>query len=266
MKKGGDSIQIDKGGFVRIHHTILEVLATAPLRGQQFRCLMFLFRTTYGFNRKEAKISLREWAIGTGMQRQNVWRELQILMKGNVIVAHGNGEKRSMTWAFNKYHEQWRFDSVITDDDKSVVTNDDRISESVITDDDSDEKSVINVDYKSVITRSHTRDLKDNKDTTTTTTEGSGSGSFLNPSFSTVVRYWQENMQCAVTPIIESDLKQLDAEYGESVVIDAIGIAARANKHEMRYVKGVLNRRASAVEVSANGANHSSRKVLVDDD
>jgi len=262
VRKSGDSIQIDKGGFVRIHHTILEVLATAPLRGQHFRCLMFLFRTTYGFNRKEAKISLREWAAGTGMKRQNVWRELQILIKGNVIVAHGNGEKRSMTWGFNKYHEQWRFDSVITDDDNSVITDDDRITESVIMDDDSDEKSVINVDYKSVITRSHTRDLKDNKDTTTTTTESSGGSSFSNPSPSTVLRYWQENMQCAVTPIIESDLEQLDAEYGEAVVIDAIGIAVRANKHEMRYVQGVLKRKGTSV----NGANGHGEWRLIDDE
>lgn len=164
MATGGDGIQVDKGGFVRVHQTILELLATAPLRGQQFRCLMFLFRKTYGFNKKEDTISLKEWADGTGMKRQNVWRELQTLIRCNVIYGNSNGAKKAMTWGFNKYHEQWSFESVITGDDKSVITYDDNFSESVIVHDDSSEKSVINVDDKSVITRSHTRDLKDNKD------------------------------------------------------------------------------------------------------
>lgn len=155
----GASIQIEDGGFLKIHNLIFEALATAPLRGQQFRCLMFLFRQTYGYNKKEERISLAEWEKGTGMKRQNVWRELQILIAHNVIYKKSNGPKRANTWGFNKYCEQWQFDSVITDDDKSVITTD---YTTVITDDYREEPSVIASDDKSVITP-HERKSKDNK-------------------------------------------------------------------------------------------------------
>lgn len=160
----GDGIQVDQGGFVRIHNTILELLAKAPLRGQQFRCLMFLFRKTYGYNKKEDKISLKEWASGTNMERHNVWRELQILLKCNMIYCISHGPKRAMTWGFNKYHEKWNFESVVADDYKSVVTDDDSFGKSVVTGDYTEEQSVVTIDYKSVVTDSHTRELKDSKD------------------------------------------------------------------------------------------------------
>jgi phage replication O-like protein O len=166
----GDDIQVDKGGFVRIHNTILEKLAKAHLRGQQYRLILFLFRMTYGYNKKENKISLKQWADGTDLQRQNVWRELHLLVEWQVIYMKSNGERRPATWGFNKYFDQWKIPTVITDDYKSVIICDYTNEQSVITGDYSDEKSVITGDYKSVITLSHTRELKDSKDSSSTTT------------------------------------------------------------------------------------------------
>jgi phage replication O-like protein O len=258
VTKGGDGIQIDGGGFVRVHHEILEVLATAPLRGQQFRCLLFLLRATYGFNRKEARISLEEWAVGTGMKRQNVWRELQSLMKCNVIYAKSNGPKRSQTWGFNKYYERWRLESVITDDYKSVITGDDS---SVITDDYRDEKSVITDDYKSVITVHESKD-KDIK-TTTTTTEGGGGSSFLSLQQDPVLRCWAENIDPELTPILIADLESSVAIHGINEVLNAIATAVRADNKTMRYVKGVLNRRREVTNGHyANGNGTHTREVL----
>ena len=128
-------------GYTAVANEIMEALSKAPLRGQQFRCLMFLFRKTYGFNKKEDKISLSEWEKGTGMKRQNVWRELEMLIKCNVIYKKSSGPKRPNTWGFNKHYKDWNLESVIADDDKSVIT-----------DDYSPEPSVISSDDKSVIT------------------------------------------------------------------------------------------------------------------
>lgn len=173
--ESGNGVQVDKGGFVRIHNTILELLAKAPLRGQQFRCLFFLFRKTYGYNQKESKISLKEWSEGTNLLRQNVWRELQLLIKCKVIYMKSDGPKRANIYGFNKYFEQWNFESVITDDDSSAIVDDDSLDEPVISNDYSDEESVIIDDNKSVITSSHTRELKDNKDSSNSSLLAAGS-------------------------------------------------------------------------------------------
>jgi phage replication O-like protein O len=103
----GPSIQIDNGDFTRIHNAILDKLACMPLSGRQFRCLMFLFRKTYGFNKKIDKISLSQWTEGTGIARQHVWAILHSLQTARIVYCESNGPKRAMTWGFNKYHEQW---------------------------------------------------------------------------------------------------------------------------------------------------------------
>lgn len=183
----GDSIQIDKGGYVRVHYAIFEFLAKAPLRGQQFRCLMFLFRKTYGYNKKEDSISLQQWADGTGLKRQNVWRELQLLIKCKVIYMRSSGPKRANTWGFNKRHEQWQLESVIAEDD----------SQSVITDDYSCEPSVITDDDKSVITP-HER-TKDNKDKLPTAIDDEDGNDVM-----ALIRLAYENV-CKVGPPMQSD-------------------------------------------------------------
>ena len=144
MRHSGNGPQREDG-FTAIANEIMEQLAAVSLRGQQFRCLMFLFRKTYGFNKKEDKISLSQWAQGTKLDRNNAWRELQGLIKRNVIYCKSNGPKRPMTWGFNKHYDTWMGDSVVFCDYSSV-------GESVVAEDYSQETTVVAEDYKSVVT------------------------------------------------------------------------------------------------------------------
>ena len=57
----GSEIQVDAGNFTRIHNAILERLAkSTDLNGAAFRCLMFLFRQTYGFGKKQDTLSFSQ--------------------------------------------------------------------------------------------------------------------------------------------------------------------------------------------------------------
>lgn len=133
----GADIQVEDGNWSKVHNGIWKALARTPLTGGEFRCLMFLFEKTYGYRKKEDKISLSQWSDGTGMKRQNVWVLLQGLIKRNVIYATSHGPKRAMTWGFNKYHEQWDIASVMPEHDNSVLPDNDRIEESVMLEHDS---------------------------------------------------------------------------------------------------------------------------------
>lgn len=105
----GSEIQIENGGFTRIHNEILCQLANADMNGPEFRCVFYLLRMTYGYQKKEAKISLDEWAVATGLDRGNVARTLRNLIQWRVILKTetGNGRGHKSTYAFNKYYEQW---------------------------------------------------------------------------------------------------------------------------------------------------------------
>lgn len=130
-----------ENGYTAIAHELLEQIILAPLRGQQYKCLLFLARKTYGFNKKSDKLSLSQWAEGTGIERHNVWRELQGLIALNIIHVTDNGPKRPKTYAINKDYDTWNRQTVVDGDYKSVVA-----------DDYSSTPSVVEDDYKSVVT------------------------------------------------------------------------------------------------------------------
>ena len=107
MVSDGAEIQ-PENGFVKIHPAILELLAQRQLSGREFRCLLFLFRKTYGFQKKEDKISLSQWAEGTGIPRTRVGAVLDNLVNQNIIYRIDNGAKRPSRWGFNKHFETWQ--------------------------------------------------------------------------------------------------------------------------------------------------------------
>ena len=107
MVSDGAAIQ-PENGFVKIHPAILELLAQRQLSGREFRCLLFLFRKTYGFQKKEDKISLSQWAEGTGIPRTRVGAVLDNLVNQNIIYRIDNGAKRPSRWGFNKHFETWQ--------------------------------------------------------------------------------------------------------------------------------------------------------------
>ena len=106
-------IQTDNG-FVRIHPAILELLARQTLSGREFRCLMFLFRKTYGYHKKEDRISLSQWEQGTGIPRTRVGAVLTELAEKKIVTKTDNGANRPATWSFNKYFETWQTGETVT--------------------------------------------------------------------------------------------------------------------------------------------------------
>ncbi len=103
----GADIQIDDGDYTRIHYAILEALAEARLSGAEFRILMFLFRKTYGWNKKEDRISLAQWAEGTNTARPHVLKILNGLVAKNIVIRR-NDDEQVPWYSFNKYREQWQ--------------------------------------------------------------------------------------------------------------------------------------------------------------
>ena len=107
MVASGAEIQPDKN-WTKIHNSILELLATSSFTAREFRCLMFLLRMTYGYQCKEAAISLTEWENGTDLRRGHVNTTLKGLVARHVITKTETGTRSKPVWSFNKYFEQWQ--------------------------------------------------------------------------------------------------------------------------------------------------------------
>jgi len=102
----GKEIQIEEGEYTRIHNAILEILAYARLSGSEFHCIMFLLRKTYGWGKKEDRISLSQWAEGTKTKRSHISDTLNQLIANNIIYRVYD-KSQIPVYGFNKYIEKW---------------------------------------------------------------------------------------------------------------------------------------------------------------
>lgn len=118
------SIQVENGNFARIHNEISERLARTDLSGAEFRCLWFLLRKTYGYQKKQDQISYAQFADGTSMDRRSAIRALDKLVNRKIIYRIENGNNRPQTWGFNKYFEHWDHASDENDTSAVVQTSD----------------------------------------------------------------------------------------------------------------------------------------------
>ena len=93
-------------GFLKIANEIIDALARLHLSGNQWRVLMVVLRQTYGWNQKEARITVTQFQQKTGLDRRHTVRELNALISRKIIAKIGNG--KNITYRFQKDFSQWQ--------------------------------------------------------------------------------------------------------------------------------------------------------------
>jgi len=72
-------------GYTRIADTILEKVAKTKLNGTQFRILMIVWRSTYGWQKKEHELSLSYLATATKLDKRQLQRELNKMIDMKIL-------------------------------------------------------------------------------------------------------------------------------------------------------------------------------------
>lgn len=95
-----------KHGYTKIANEILESLVNTPLLGAELRVLLHIIRKTYGYNKKQDRISFTQFEKATGISRQTINKTLKNLIAKGMIVKiylpEGN-----IGYTFIKDHEKW---------------------------------------------------------------------------------------------------------------------------------------------------------------
>jgi phage replication O-like protein O len=94
-----------ENGFTRIANEILEAIGKTKLNGHEFRILIILFRQTYGYGKKNDKISAAQWEEFTGINRRKIWEAIDGLKKKNIIIIDNN--HNTNIYSFQKNYEEW---------------------------------------------------------------------------------------------------------------------------------------------------------------
>jgi phage replication O-like protein O len=94
--------------YTRISNELMEQLPFFKFNGTQLRLLLIVIRFTYGFCRKEWELSLKFLSNATGLHKEQVKRELNTLIAGNVItVIKAASFNQTRVLALNKDYDKW---------------------------------------------------------------------------------------------------------------------------------------------------------------
>lgn len=92
--------------FTQIPNELLEALARIRIPGEPRQVLDVIFRRTYGFHKKVDAISLSQFCLATGLQRNTICKAIKKLLFINLITKKGT--TTSTLYAINKNFETWR--------------------------------------------------------------------------------------------------------------------------------------------------------------
>jgi phage replication O-like protein O len=104
-----------ENGYTRIANEIMEALAKIRIPGEARQVLDAVFRKTYGWNKREDKISLSQFEKMTGLARPSICRAIKKLLIMNIIEKSGNskslftkrGNDKISVYSIQKNHNDW---------------------------------------------------------------------------------------------------------------------------------------------------------------
>ncbi|MGQ7249552.1 replication protein [Halomonas sp. V046] len=92
-------------GFTRIANELMEQVMAAPLTLREMRVVLAVIRLTYGWNRKQARVTGGLLGKLTGLPDTKASQTLAALVEKNVVTRHG-GSRSPVS--FNKHADQWK--------------------------------------------------------------------------------------------------------------------------------------------------------------
>lgn len=154
-----DDVQTENG-YTAIAHEILEKLAQIKLSPTQYRLILIIWRFTYGFRRKEHKMSLSFLSQATKCDKRHIQRELKELAERRIVNQRQEGIDRII--GFNKHYSQWVGEIDNGNLDNGETDIDEKREGGLI---EQTTPPIVQIDNQEI------KDLKTNFKTTTTTTE-----------------------------------------------------------------------------------------------
>lgn len=95
-------------GYVSIANPLFEALYKSEFNARELKVLLCIIRFTYGFNKKEAKMSLSYIEAQTGIAAPHISAALKHLEECHVITISKRSGITAQTLAIHKNYEDWK--------------------------------------------------------------------------------------------------------------------------------------------------------------
>lgn len=95
-------------GYTKIANEILEALARIRIPGEARQVLDAILRKTYGWGKKEDKISLPQLKKMTGIPKPNIVRARNVLEEMNIIIVIKTDNGKTVIYRIQKDYMKWK--------------------------------------------------------------------------------------------------------------------------------------------------------------
>ena len=102
------SVPQAENGHVDIANEIVEALCRTQLSGYESRVLWAIFRKTYGWHKKEDRISLSQFQVLTGLPLPKISNTLNRLVLRKMVTVTDNGNGKTKSYGFQKVYSLWQ--------------------------------------------------------------------------------------------------------------------------------------------------------------
>lgn len=97
-----------ENGYTAIANDILNAFRAFRIPGEARQVLECIIRQTYGYNKREDRISLLQFSEWTGMKKPEVCRALAKLQTMNIIIGEkANNRNIATKYSLNKNYDEW---------------------------------------------------------------------------------------------------------------------------------------------------------------
>ncbi len=117
-----------ENGYTQIANEIMEALMKVNLSAYESRVLWFLFRKTYGWNKKTDWITLSQFSECIGLDRRLIHRAIKALSSKKMIVIDKD-DTFKIRYGFQKDYKKWKLSSK----KMTVINRDEQLSSNSMT-------------------------------------------------------------------------------------------------------------------------------------
>ncbi len=101
----GKSCHHNNGFYTKINNDLLATLYKCPLNGTEIRLILVVIRMTNGWNREARIISYGYLAKEANLDKRNVRRTVNLLVRAGVVVKSKIGRRNML--GINQNHRSW---------------------------------------------------------------------------------------------------------------------------------------------------------------
>lgn len=112
-----------ENGHIDLANEIVDKLARYRISGEEYQILWTIWRKTYGWHKKDDKISLSQFSIMTDLKRPTVARAIKKLLSKKIIIIKKDNTYIN-SYRFNKDFDEWQ---AIIKKDTGVIKKDNQV-------------------------------------------------------------------------------------------------------------------------------------------